>query len=61
MKNIIKWIPINNKIILKPFVNNKSFTLQYYLSWIRKLDKNNLDIYSGKLDSQIKYRKSYGK
>ena len=61
MKNIVNWIPLNNKIILKLSANIKSVTLQYYLSLIRKLEQNNLDIYAGKWDSNIKYRKSYGK
>ena len=30
------------------------------LSWIRRIEITNLEIYSGKWDSHIKYRKSYG-
>jgi len=44
-KGIIKWVPIKNKILIiqNQFESNKSITLQYYLSWIRKIEKINLD------------------
>ncbi len=58
---ILKEVPIKNKITEIQSYTIKSITLKYYLSWISKLDLNNIEIILGNWDSLIKFRKSTDK